>query len=373
MDSHENASLTPLVRARMTNMLLGGQTPRADMVAVAAVSRFRRRQTPAGRKGNVRSVGLSFMAVLASLALAGASARAADFDAWSIHGADHPSVQAMARLGGSFVEKTGGAHRFALVHRTDGTEAFLVQQVRLGKVDMAAVDIANFHDLVPTTRALSLPYLFKSDNQVERTLDGPVGRKILSDIGRLGLIALCFYDGGDRLIVSRKPILRPDDLLGVRVATPQSGLEQDILRALGARPVVLPEGKIASALEARVIDAADADFTAILASQRRGVGAAWSATRHARSIQVVVLSRSLWEALSPDDQAALRAAAEESVASQRKLAERLSALPRANQAGESVDHQAFVEALRPVTENYGATPSVEPLIDHIRETGRHHR
>ncbi|MEL4402951.1 hypothetical protein AAEJ42_22195, partial [Shewanella algae] len=92
--------------------------------------------------------------------------------------------------------------------------------------------------------------------------------------------ALCFYDGGDRLIVSRKPILRPDDLLGVRVATPQSGLEQDILRALGARPVVLPEGKIASALEARVIDAADADFTAILASQRRGVGAAWSATRH---------------------------------------------------------------------------------------------
>jgi TRAP-type C4-dicarboxylate transport system substrate-binding protein len=320
----------------------------------------------------MRSVGLSFMAAFAALALGGASARAADFDAWSIYGADHPSVQAMAQLGEAFIEKTGGAHRFALVHRTDSSEAFLLQQVRLGKVDMAAVDIATFHDLVPTTRALSLPYLFGSDNQVERTLDGPVGRKILNDIGRLGLIALCFYDGGDRSIVSRKPILRPDDLRGLRVATPQSGLEEGILRALGARPVVLPERKIAGALEAGVIDAAYADFTGFLASQRRGIGAAWSATRHARAVQVVVLSRSLWEALSPHDRAALHAAAVESVTFQRKLAARLSTVPPGKQAGASVDREAFVEALRPVTENYGATPTVEPLVDQIRETGRRH-
>jgi TRAP-type C4-dicarboxylate transport system substrate-binding protein len=313
------------------------------------------------------------MATLASLALGGASARAADFDAWSIYGTNHPSVQAMERLGDSFVEKTGGAHRFALAHRTDGTEAFLVQQVRLGKVDMAVVDIATLHNLQPTTHALSLPYLFGSDNQVERVLDGPVGRKILSDIGRLGLIALCFYDGGDRSIMSRKPILRPDDLRGLRVATPQSVLEQGILRALGARPVVLPEHRIASALEAGFIDAANADLAGFLAAQQRGVGAGWSATRHARAVQVVVLSRSLWEALSPHDRAALRAAADESVAFQRKLAERLSTVPPGNQAGTSVDRQAFVEALRAVTENYRTTPTVEPLVDQIRETGRHHR
>jgi hypothetical protein len=54
----------------------------------------------------MRSVGLSFMATLASLALGGASARAADFDAWSICGADHPSVQAMVRPGEAFVVKT---------------------------------------------------------------------------------------------------------------------------------------------------------------------------------------------------------------------------------------------------------------------------
>lgn len=322
----------------------------------------------------MRSVGLSFMATVASLALGGASTTlAADFDAWSINGADHPSVQAMAQLGDSFVEKTGGAHRFASVHRTAGTEAFLVQQVRLGKVDMAAVDIATFHDLAPTTRALSLPYLFGSDNQVEGALDGPVGRKILGDIERLGLIALCFYDGGDRSIMSRKPILRPDDLRGLRVATQHSALEQGILRALGARPVVLPEHRIASALDTGFIDAADADFAGFLAAQRHGVGAEWSATRHARAVQVVVVSRSLWQALSPRDRATLRVAADESVAFQRKLAERLSTVPPANQAGASVDRQAFVEALRPVTENYRTTPTVEPLVDQIRETGRRQR
>jgi TRAP-type C4-dicarboxylate transport system substrate-binding protein len=320
----------------------------------------------------MRSVGLSFMVTLAALALGRASAGPADFDAWSIYDVDHPSAQAMEQLGTSFVDKTGGAHRFGQVRRTGGTEAFLVQQVRVGKVDMAAVDIANFHDLVPTTRALSLPYLLESDNQVERPLDGPIGRKILSEIGRLGLIALCLYDGGDRSIVSRKPILRPDDLRGLVVATQGSGLAQGVLRELGTRPVVLPEAQIAGALKTGLIDAADADFTGILALQRRGVAAVWSPTRHARAVQLVVLSRSLWEALSSDDRAALRAAASKSVGFQRKLAERLSTMPPGNQAGASVDRQAFVEALRPITENYRTSPTVEPLVDQIRETGRRH-
>ena len=104
------------------------------------------------------------------------------------------AVRAMERLGEVFVEKTGGAHRFARTHRTDRTEAFLVQEVRLGKVGMAAVDIATFHDLVPETRALSLPYLFSSDDQVARALNGPVGGRILGQIARLGLVAMAAHD-----------------------------------------------------------------------------------------------------------------------------------------------------------------------------------
>lgn len=318
-------------------------------------------------------VGLSFMVTIATLALSVASPRAADLDAWSIHGTDHPSVQAMERLGEVFVEKTGDAHRFARIHRTDHTEAFLVQQVRLRKIGMAAVDIATFHDLVPETRALSLPYLFSSDYQVERVLNGPVGGEVLGNIARLGLVALCFYDGGDRSFISRKPILRPSDLFGLRVATHPSGLEQGILRALGAKPVVLPEDKIAGALKAGLIDAADADFTGFRESQKRDVGADWSATKHARSVQVVVMSRSLWEELSPHDRAALYAAAKESVVFQRTVEESLSTEPPGTQAGVSVDRQAFVETFQAAAESYRTAPTVGPLVNRIRETGSRDR
>ncbi|MCA0302323.1 MAG: TRAP transporter substrate-binding protein DctP [Proteobacteria bacterium] len=313
------------------------------------------------------------MVTIATLALSIASPRAADLDAWSIHGVDHPSVRAMERLGEVFVEKTGGAHRFARTHRTDRTEAFLVQEVRLGKVGMAAVDIATFHDLVPETRALSLPYLFSSDDQVARALNGPVGGRILGQIARLGLVALCFYDGGDRSFISRKPILRPSDLFGLRVATHPSGLEQGILRALGAKPIVLPEDKIARALKTGLIDAADADFTGFRESQKRDVGADWSATNHARSVQVVVMSRSLWGELSAHDRAALYAAAQESVAFQRKVEALLSTESPGTQAGASVDRRAFVETLRAVAESYRTAPTVEPLVNQIRETGSRDR
>jgi len=203
------------------------------------------------------------------------------------------------------------------------------------------------------------------------SVQGPLARSV--EDARLGLVALCFYDGGDRSFISRKPILRPSDLFGLRVATHPSGLEQGILRALGAKPIVLPEDKIARALKTGLIDAADADFTGFRESQKRDVGADWSATNHARSVQVVVMSRSLWGELSAHDRAALYAAAQESVAFQRKVEALLSTESPGTQAGASVDRRAFVETLRAVAESYRTAPTVEPLVNQIRETGSRDR
>lgn len=318
----------------------------------------------------MRTLGLSF---LTALAFGGATSQAADFGALTTHGADYPSVQALVRLGEVLGWQTGGRHRLGLMQKTVSTESFIIQQVRLGQVELAAVDIANFHDLLPSTRALSLPYLFKSDEQVARVLEGPVGQGILAEFNRLGLVAVCFFDAGERTMVSRKPIMEPNDLRGLRVATRDSELNKATLTALGAQPVVLPESGIHAALKAGVIDAAEIGLVDYLGGRSGAAAPFYVPTNHARAIEVVIMAPSLWRRLSEDDRAALRVAVGEAIALQRQVrrdAERNSLLTAASFGVElvpMVDHDAFARALQPVANLYSASAAVKPVAEQVAE------
>jgi tripartite ATP-independent transporter DctP family solute receptor len=316
--------------------------------------------------------------MVVALLLGPVVARAETFGLSTVHRPDYPSALAMGEMSRLVAERTAGRIKLALRPMSGDTESFTLHQVRSGRLAMATVGVANFHDLLPATAALSLPYLFESDDHVRRTLDGPIGEEILSSLDEIGLVGLCFYDPGYRSIMARRPIRNVADMKNLKVGVPRSEMARATMQAMGGQPVPLPGDLVHEAIKARLIDAAEenpaAYLSAFLASRQQTATGVYSLTRHSRPPEILVVSKAVWQRLSPDDQKLLRAAAQESAALQRQLRIEREDMARATAASlgteivTDVDRKALADATEPVSAHYGADPAVKALVARIKAT-----
>lgn len=316
-----------------------------------------------------------WLSVVMALLLGPVTARAQTLGVSTPHRTDYPSVVAMAEMSRLVAERTAGRVRPALQPKSGDTESFTLQQVHTGRLAMAAVGVANFHDLVPATAALSLPFLFESDEQVQRTLQGPIGEQILASFDKIGLVGLCFYDPGYRSIMARRPVRGVADMKDLKVGVPLSELAHATALAMGARPVSLPGRLVHDAIKAGLVDAVEenpsAYLSAFLASRQHTAAGVYSLTRHARPPEVLVVSKVVWQRLSPEDRRVLRATAQESAILQSQLrleredAARKTAASLGVEIVADVDRKAFASTTVPVVANYEADPLVKELIARI--------
>lgn len=314
--------------------------------------------------------------MVVALLLGPVVARADTFGFSTVHRPDYPSALAMAEMSRLVAERTAGRINLVLRPKSGDTESFTLQQVRSGRVAMATVGVANFRDLVPAMTALSLPYLFGSDEHVYRTLDGPIGEQLLASLDDIGLVGLCFFDPGYRSIMARRPIRNLADMKNLKVGVPPSEMARATVRAMGGQAISLPEVLVHEAIKAGLVEAAEenpsAYLSAFLASRQKTATGAYSLTRHARPPEVVVISKVAWQFLSPDDQKLLRTAARESATLQRQLRHEREEMARTTAASlgieivTDVDRKALADAIDPVHVRYLADPVVRALVARIK-------
>ncbi len=153
---------------------------------------------------------------------------------------------------------------------------------------------------------------------MRRVLDGPVGEEILAGMSSAAVVGLCFYDMGAQSFYSRtRPIRRAEDLRGLMVRVQPASASATIVRALGATPVPIPSDRIYAALKTGAVDAVDDNWTTYVSAGHFKVAKHYSLTKHAMAPGVLVVSRIVWDQLSPVDRAIIRAAAKDSVSRMR--------------------------------------------------------
>lgn len=316
--------------------------------------------------------------MVVALLLGPVVARAETFGLSTVHRPDYPSALAMAEMSKLVAERTAGRLKLALRPKSGDTESFTLQQVRSGRLAMATLGVANFHDLVPAMTVLSLPYLFGSDDHVHRTLNGPIGEQILASLDDIGLVGLCFYDPGYRSIMARRPIRNLADMKNLKVGVPLSEMARATVEAMGGQAVPLPGVLVHEAIKAGLVEAAEenpsAYLSAFLASRQQTATGVYSLTRHTRPPEVLVVSKVAWQLLSPDDQKLLRAAAQESATLQRQLRLEREEMARTTAASlgveivTEVDRKALADATGPVYAHYLADPIAKALVARIKAT-----
>lgn len=318
---------------------------------------------------------MRFPVVLAALGMLGISSlQARELQSSDIFPAEHPTAEAVAYMSRVLNQMTAGRLSIAVGPGDLDSELYSVSQLRIGVQDMARVNVSTLNGLVPATRVLSLPFLFRSQDHLRRTVDGPIGAEVLASLEPFGLVGLCFLDVGPRSLFSvGKPIRKPADLRGVRMSVQLASVASPAFRALGASPVAMPLASVAPSLEAGIIDASTGDWLSPVSTSISGRAIFMNLTEHSRPPGIVIVSRKTWNQLDAAGQESLR----EACISARKelrsgLDERLQETRKIAEEGgitviDDVDKAAFEALLTPLYGRLLGSASLLKLARRIQD------
>ncbi|APH70842.1 TRAP transporter substrate-binding protein [Aquibium oceanicum] len=289
------------------------------------------------------------------------------------HPDGYPTVEAVKYMGELLKERSNGRIAVEVYHSAQlGEEKDTIEQTRAGVIDLNRVSMGPFNGLVPETRVVSLPYIFRSTDHMHKVMDGDVGQEILAGFEPHGLVGLAYYDGGARSFYnSQKPITSVEDLKGMKFRVMQSDIFVDMVNALGANAVPLPYGEVYSSIETGVIDGAENNFPSYESAKHSEVAKHYSLDEHLIVPEVLVMAKSSWDKLSPEDQALVKQAAKDSVEKQRELWEAREKESRkmVEDAGSTIttpDKQPFIDAMGPVYEKHVTDEKLKSLVERIR-------
>lgn len=315
------------------------------------------------------------LGVVGALGLAStAMADTVTFRAADIHPDGYPTVEAVIYMGKLVEERTGGRIKIQEFNNgVLGSEKDTIEQTQFGVIDFNRVSTAQFNNVVPETSVLGLPFVFKSVDHMHHVVDGPIGEEILKAFEAKGLVALAYYDSGARSIYTKKPIASIADLKGLKLRVQQSDMWVATAQAMGTNPTPMPFGEVYSGLQTGVIDGAENNWPSYESTRHFEVAKYYTLTEHSLQPEVLVMAKTSFDKLSPDDRAVIRQAAKDSVPKMRELwaAREKSSEAKVREGGAivaQIDKAPFIEAMKPVYDKFITDPKLKDLVARIQAT-----
>ncbi len=257
-----------------------------------------------------------------------------------------------------------------------GQEIDVINQVKLGVIDMMVSGSSISANLVPLVGLLDLGYLFTGYDQQTRALDAGAAKPVEEALLKGANIRIIgwAYNFGARSVLARKPVHTPDDLAGLKIRTLPNPIITECLRLMGAAATPLAFGEIYTAMQAGVLDGLEHDPPTILASKFYETAKFYALTEHIYSPLTTYFSDATFRRMDPKlRDGFLDAAAKASIATRAHgLAVESEAMDVLKQRGVTVvecDRNAFRQRVLPQTEAFMARqPESKPVIETIRAT-----
>lgn len=296
------------------------------------------------------------------------------------HGLDteHPVHLGLQRFAEIISDRTGGRISVVIFPNGElGDETVTIEQLQSGNLDFAKASSAPLGSFSPDFAVFSVPYAFRDAGHCFAALDGPVGREILDSLDGRGLHGLCYLDAGARSFYSAgDPILGPGDVAGLKVRVMESKTAMDMVSAFGGAPTPMAYSELYSALQSRLVDAAENNPPSFYSSRHYEVAKHFTLNEHSRVPDVLMVSGRTWRVLSPSARAIIEDAAAEASRYQRELwadrtAEALDAVRALGVEVHEADKAAFAAEMDQLKASYAGTRVGELLerIDAVESGG----
>ncbi len=189
-----------------------------------------------------------------------------------------------------------------------GKDTAVIDGMRMGTHDalIVATPITTIDSMFSI---FDLPYIVTSREEVEVITKSELGEKLNASLLENGFVNVAFWNGGFRQITNNeRPVIKPEDLKGLKIRVPASASRLALLQSLGANPTSLSFGELFSALQQGVVDGQENPITVLSANSFAEVQKYLSMTNHVYTMYYVIFPVSKWESYPKDVQDALRSA-----------------------------------------------------------------
>jgi tripartite ATP-independent transporter DctP family solute receptor len=237
-----------------------------------------------------------------------------------------------------------------------GSDSELLKKLKLGTVDLALPSTV-MTSVAAEFGVFEMPYLVQSRAHAARIAKDII-KPVLGPIAeKQGYKILAVWENGYRHITNnKKPIVKPEDLQGMKLRVPGGVWRVKMFKAYGASPSPMEFKEVFVALQTGVMDAQENPLAQIYSARFHEVQKYLSMTGHVYTPAYVTAGAS-WGRLPADVRKILETTLTETEPDILALAERLDKelADKMKQVGISIndaDKQAFVNASKAIYEEF---------------------
>ena len=177
-----------------------------------------------------------------------------------------------------------------------GNQLESTEGVMIGTHDMVLSSDTVLSNWFPDMAVLNLPFLINSGSDYLKVVNSEVGKHLESQVETQGAVVIGWWENGIRHVTnSKKPILKPEDLKGLKIRVPEGEIYVDTFKALGAGPTVLSFGELYSALQLKTVDGQENPVAHIVTQNFNEVQDYASKTGHIHMGSPLLINKDLLE------------------------------------------------------------------------------
>lgn len=234
--------------------------------------------------------------------------------------ADYPTTIALEKFANEVKEKSNGRLNVEIYAGAQlGDENSYLQQLQFGAIDFAKSSVASLAQFCSELNALSLPYLFDSEEHMMKVLDGEAGQEIFKNFEKYNIVGLGYANNGSRCFFSKKPIKSVGDLENMKIRVQSSEMMLGMVECLGGFPQSIASTEVYSALQTGVVEGAENNINVYLNESYYEQAPYWIDDCHNIQPEIIIASKVTWDTLPEDDKIIIREAMKNAMEEQRIL------------------------------------------------------
>jgi tripartite ATP-independent transporter DctP family solute receptor len=215
-------------------------------------------------------------------------------------GPTHPSYEAVEAMAKAIAERTKGEVSIQIYPNSAlGSPPEMVQQAQQGAIDFVMFNPPNIESQDRTAGVIQIPYQFDSYEHAHRTL-GVTARPWLEKmLTRNRLVWVSNFEYGFRSLTnSKRPIVTPDDVAGLKIRVPPELSIKATFEALGASTQTISFNELYLALSSGTVDGQDNPVAVNYANKFYEVQKHIATTQHIYTSYMLTANPKSWERMT---------------------------------------------------------------------------
>lgn len=201
-------------------------------------------------------------------------------------------------------KKTGGELGLDIYHSAQiGSERDAIEGVTMGTLEMTLTSSAPLSNFTKTFMVFDLPFIITDRAKAYAWMDGPEGQKILDSLKKQNMIGLSIWENGFRhLTNSKRPVMKPEDVKGLKIRLMENPVHIATFKALDAYPTPIPFGELFTAMQQKTVDGQENPLVIISTSKFNEVQKYLALTGHFYAPAILLINKDVWEKKLDDGQ-----------------------------------------------------------------------